>query len=390
MKRIKPSYVLFVLGLMLVLFMADCQCSRDYIDPQHFWVICSDHLPALTNGRDVRYSGPYFDASQYNCPDTSNSPIWIGSGKPIYGTTPVHSSAVKPRAVTSGLASFLPVPLLDLPFPAQRSGTENTSLSCDPSQPDVLTVNHDNSSVNRTSTCPFAHVATIHTVSRPLQIAITPDGKTALVTSYDNAINFIDLTSNTVTATMSTPGIYPNGIAITSDGKTAYVASFFPSASVVKIDIASRAIVATLSTPSFAQNAVLSPDDSQLFVTFPYNNLVWMIDTLTFNEAMQFSISAPRGIAFNSKGTKAYIASTDNPDNSLSPGKVFELNTNTFQIDNTYQVGVGPNDVAVLYFDQFVVVNNYEGQSISKIDTVTGAVKTTPVTGKPSGISIVY
>ena len=45
-----------------------------------------------------------------------------------------------------------------------------------------------------------------------------------------------------------------------------------------------------------------SPDDSQLFVTFPYGNSVSIIDTLTNTVAFGFSVSAPRGIAFNSKG----------------------------------------------------------------------------------------
>ena len=51
---------------------------------------------------------------------------------------------------------------------------------------------------------------------------------------------------------------------------------------------------------------------------------------------------------------------------------------------------MGPNDVAVLYGDQFVVTSNYEGKSISKIDTITGMVQTTPLNGQVSGLSMVY
>jgi YVTN family beta-propeller protein len=228
-------------------------------------------------------------------------------------------------------------------------------------------------------------------VTRPLQIAITPDGLTALVTSFDNAINFIDLTSNKVTFTLFTGGnIFPNGIAITPDGTTAYVTNFAPAgASIVEYDLTARQQIFSISAPAYPQNAVLSPDGAQLFVTFPYENQVWIIDTLTNTLAFTIQIRAPRGIAFNSKGTKAYIASTDIPDGSESPGTVQEFDTNTFQVTNTYKVGVGPNDVAVLYSDQFVVVNNYEGQSISKIDTVSGTVTTTPMKGMVSSLSIV-
>lgn len=281
--------------------------------------------------------------------------------------------------------------MLDLPFPAQRNGSEGTSFQdCDPSQPDILQINHDRATVNRIGTCPFRPIATIPVATRPLQVAITPDGLTALVTSFDNAVNFIDLTSNRVTFTLPTPGINPNGIAITQDGATAYVASFVPSGAVVaKIDLASRTIAGTVLVNGYPQNVFLSPDDSQLFVTFPYGNSVSIIDTLTNTVAFGFSVSAPRGIAFNSKGTRAYVTSSDAADQAFGPGTVKEFNINTFQVVHSYAVDKGPNDVGVLYGDQFVVVTNYEGGSVSKIDTTTGAVTTVKGTGQLSGLSIV-
>ena len=66
-----------------------------------------------------------------------------------------------------------------------------------------------------------------------------------------------------------------------------------------------------------------------------------------------------------------------------------EFNTNTFQVVQSYAVDKGPNDVAVLYGDQFVVVTNYQGGSFSKIDTITGAVTTVKGAGQLSGLSIV-
>jgi len=253
-------------------------------------------------------------------------------------------------------------------------------------------VNHDNSSVNRLSTCPFALKKTIPVVSRPLQIAITPDGTTALVTSFDNAVNFIDLASNTVTFTLQTSfDVFPNGIAITPDGAHAYITNFTTgNPSILEIDLTTRQVIATIAVATaYPQSAFISPDGSQLFVTYPYGNKVTIFDTMTNTEAFSLSISAPRGLAFNSKGTKAYISSADNPDLSSLPGIVQEFNTNTFQVTNTYHVGVGPVDVEVLYGDQFVVVNNYEGKSYSVIDTIAGTVQTTALNGRPSGISMV-
>jgi DNA-binding beta-propeller fold protein YncE len=209
-----------------------------------------------------------------------------------------------------------------------------------------------------------------------------------LVTSFDNAVTFIDLRSNTVIFKLSTPfDFFPNGIAITPDGAFAYVTNFIPgAASIAKIDLATRTIVTIFpARGAFPQNVFITPDGAQLYVTYPFGAVVSIIDLLTNTEAFALSVDTPRGIAFNSQGTKAYIASAGG-----STGTVIELNTDTFAIANRYTVGMGPNDVAVLYGDLFVAVTNYEGRSLSKIDTVSGTVQTMPVNGQASGLSIVY
>lgn len=394
----KLSYVLYVLGLIgVLLFAANCDCDRDPVDPQHYWVVCQDdgsgnNVPVLTNGRDVRYSGQLFDPTQYRCPNTGNSPIWKGSSAPYnINGQPKTNARVNPKALGPGQGAYLPALQLDLPFFAQRSGTEATALNCDPSQPDIFQVNHDLASVDRISTCPFKFVASVPVVTRPLQVAVTPDGKTVLVTSFDNALNFIDPATNKVTFTLSTGDLNPNGLAITPDGQFAYFTNFVATASSIsKVDLASRSIVQTFAAlSSYPQNLTLSPDGAQLWVTYPFSNYVQVIDTFTNTQVAVFTIQAPRDIAFNSKGTKAYIAVAGNPDNATM-GVVQEVNTNTFTLGPTYNVGRGPNDIAVLYGDQFVVTSNYEGKSISKIDTITGVVQTTPLNGRVSGLSMVY
>ena len=322
-------------------------------------------------------------------------PSGLKSATPVLPVLPLTPSPPEPelrvgrRATSAGTTAYLTQLFLDLPFPAQGPVSQNSNPNCSSSQPDVLQVNHDNASVNRITTCPMQFVTTIPVAGHPLQIAITPDGTTALVTSFDNAINFINLASNTVTFSMPTPSIHPNGIAITSDGSAAYVTHFVPSnASLVKIDLASHSIVASMPVGTYPQSVFLSPDGAQLYVTYPYLNLVSIVDTLTFTEAYRFAVQAPRGIAFNSTGTKAYIASAGNPDNATS-GTVLEFDTSRLQVTNTYNVGLGPNDVAVLYSDQYVITTNYEGQSVSEINILTGTVQTVSTGGQVSGLSIV-
>ncbi|HLG99893.1 MAG TPA: YncE family protein [Bryobacteraceae bacterium] len=414
----KPSYVLYVFGLIgVLLFAANCSCESDVTDLLHFWIFGTFDLqsgnsggsypslqgsyqgtrsttraqsmpciPVLTNGNDVKPSTKGFDLTQFACPSAgTGAPIWIQSSA-------AYTTNGQPKPLGPGQGAYVPALELALPFPAQRAGSESTTINCILSQPDVFQVNNDNATVNRIGTCPFQAKATIPVAGHPLQIAFTPDGKTMLVTSLDNAVNFINPSTNTVTFTLSTGSMHPNGLAITPDGAFAYFTNFVSTSdtSISKIDLTTHAIVQTIpALAPYAQNVVLSPDGAQLWVTYPYSNSVQVLDTLTNAQIAVFSIQGPRGIAFNSKGTKAYIAEAGNPENATM-SLVQEVDINTFTPGPSYKVGLGPNDVAVLYGDQFVVTSNFEGNSFSKINTVTGAVQTTLTSAQVSGLAIVY
>jgi hypothetical protein len=414
-KRLPPRLkdVLYVLSLIgVLLFAANCECVD--ASTEHTYVVCQKNAngtssatsitvpgSAPPNSTDVRVSGSVTflgstASGSWTCPNTSGSPQWNKSQAPVPPTQPVTptepaNDMLRPRTTSSGTVGYLPQAFLNLPFPALGSANPQPLAACSSSQPDVIQVNHDNATVNRITTCPLAAVTTIPVASNPLQIEITPDGTTALVTSYYNAVNFINLATNQVTYTLSTgPNIFPNGIAITPDGQNFYITNFLPSgASLLEYNLTTHQQIFSMAAPTYPQNLFLSPDGALLFVTFPYANQVWVLDTLTNTLVYTLSIQAPRGIAFNSKGTKAYIASTDNPDLSVNPGFVKEFDTGTFQITNTYNVDVGPNDVAVLYFDQFVMTTNYEGGSVSRINLMTGTVQTVPLGGQLSGLAIV-
>jgi YVTN family beta-propeller protein len=290
------------------------------------------------------------------------------------------------HAAGSGTPSaFLPQQLRSLPF-LPLIPSPATPPGCDSSFPDVLVTIHPNARVLRMSTCPFQIKATIPVVSRPLQIEITPDGATALVTSFDNAVNFIDLASNQVTFTLMTdPSVNPNGIAISPDGARAYVTSFNTNNPVVLvIDLASRKVVATIPVGTYPSGAILTPDGSQLWVTYPLGSSVDVIDTLTNTSVTGLGIGQTTDIAFNSTGTRAYVTSATN-----SPGNVVVVDTATYKVIKSYMVGQGPTDIAMAYGDEFLVVNNDAGNSISVIDLVNDTVTTTPVGNSPSGIAFV-
>ncbi len=331
-----------------------------------------------------------------------------GSG--LVDCSPIDISKVRPRGTAVGAADshmagsqlayfsklhaaiqtgvYPPPTLLALPFAPLRLQTQisNPLSNCDPSSADVLVANQTNNTVTRLGTCPVAVKATISVASRPIEVELTPDAKTALVTSYDNVVNFIDVASNTVTFRLTTDStVNPSGIAITPDGTRAYVTSFnIANGAVLAIDLATRSIIATIPVTSFPQSLFMTPDGSQVYVTFPLGNAVYVIDTLTNSVATTLNIAAPYGIAFSPTGTRAYITSA-----SGSPARVVVVDTTTYTVVKSYPVGVSPFAIAMMYGGRYVIVNNFGSNSVSVIDTVKDSVTTTGIGGAPLGISFV-
>ncbi len=361
------------------------------------WVACikgtptlmtMDHGSAVPLDIDSSFDPMKWDCSKPNSPESGDESQTINfkPGTP-YGPPP--PSAASPRAsrvATSNPSSaYLPQDLLSLPFLPPLPVPASPS-PCESSFPDVIRVAHTRSLVTRISTCPLQIRITIPVVSRPLQIAITPDGATALVTSFDNAVNFIDLASNKVTFTLNTDStINPNGVAITPDGTKAYITSFNNTNSVVLVlDLQTKTFTKSITVDTYPLGAKLTPDGSQLWVTFPFGQAVYVIDTLSNTIATLLPISQATSVAFNSTGTTAYISSS-----SVSTGVVIVVDTATYKVVRSYAVATGPTDVKVGFADRFVVVNNKSAGSISVIDLSTGVVNTNAVGDSPSGIAFV-
>ena len=122
----------------------------------------------------------------WSCPDTWQFSDLDGLVNPLQRRRQSSLRRARPGrrlphgSISSGVAHAGPT------FPAERNGSEGTSFQdCDPSQPDILQINHDRASVNRISGLPFP--ADRHHTRRyaAVAVAITPDGLTAPVTSFD-------------------------------------------------------------------------------------------------------------------------------------------------------------------------------------------------------------
>ena len=380
--------------------------SSSYADT-HYWVTCLDNhavLMGTSNGSNSLISSMRngdFKPADWDCshPDdlagaascsankSSAFPHYKGSGAAPYpsGAPKAQGQPPSPRATIAG-APYLRQQFQALPF---LPVIPNPALAaCDSSYPDVLQTVNTQAKVTRISTCPFKIVATIPVADRPLQVAITPDGATALVTSFTSAVSFIDLATNQVTYTLKTdPTINPSGIAILPDGSRAYITSFSVSTPVIQtIDMASKKIVGSLNVYQWPQGLTLTPDGSQLWITSTLSPTVAVVDTLTNTFVTGLAIPQSTDVAFNSTGTRAYVTSTP----GLGPGNVVVVDTQTYQILKTYKVGQNPADIAMTYGGKYLIVNNDDDGSISTIDLVKDKVTTTVVGAHPSGITFVH
>jgi YVTN family beta-propeller protein len=285
---------------------------------------------------------------------------------------PEHQAASPAQANSYAASVTSPTIIMDLPLePPLSFGTGDMDAEgCDPPGFYTFRVNHDAGTVTRISGCPLTVAVSIPVASRPLQAELTPDSKTLVVTSYDNAITFIDTGTNQVTGTLQTSvDIFPSGIAITADGSTAYVTSFIDvNPQLLLVDLRTRQISGTLRLGAqFPQNVFLGPDETTAWITFPLANQIYVVDTLTKTVASVLTgISTPYGIAFNRTGTLAYVVS------GTSPGSVEVVDMTTYTVIDSLPVGDSPSAIAISPNDRFLAVQNYLSPYLSYIDLTTG------------------
>jgi len=392
-----------VLSMGWFLFEA-CECDPDTKEQNFpgFWVACVNNKPTLMTYNDNNATvvstdqAGNFNPSEYDC-SHNGSPQYKGSesSSPFQISSPAGPAGYARQGhATTPQYAFLPQLLRDLPF-LPHVPAPNTPPQCDSSYPDVLQTNHDAGGLIRFRSCPFSVVAQIPLGTNTLQVAITPDGSTAIVTSFDSTVFFVDLSTNTVKQTvLLDSGLNPNGIAISPDGTRAYITSFnnnTPTPVIVVMDLtsANKNIVAQIPTIQFPSGATLTPDGSQLWITSPLSFDMAVIDTQTNTNIINLAINATTDVAFNSTGTTAYVTSGAGAG-AGQPGQVYAIDTATFQTKQTYTVGASPSDIQMSYGDQWLVVNNNADGSISVIDLQQKAVKTTNVGGTPSGIAFVH
>jgi hypothetical protein len=407
MIRLSTTTKLMCAGIALSLgwiVLEACSCDDDKQDTfGGNWVTCINNMPTLMkyfgDTPSIVSSDPVdeFNPADWDCSGDKKSPQY----KYSLAWAPYPSSSIsgpvpdiaRPRQAGSSLPAYVPQQFRDLPF-TPYVPPPGTPPVCQSTYPEVIRTNHNESTVGVFSTCPFAAGKVIPVFTNPLQVAVTPNGSTALVTSFGpldasgGAVTYVNLSTNQVTNTVMMPfGVTPNGLAISPDGTTAYIGNFTaPGQSILVLNIASQTITATIPiSVAYPSGLSLTPDGSELWIGSPLGLETDVIDTFSQTSVYRMTIQYVTDIAFNSTGTTAYLTSSWN-----SPGQVVVVDTANFQILNTYTVGVTPADIAMSHGDQWLVVNNYGDNTVSVVDLVQNAVKTTNVGGVVNGLAFVH
>lgn len=102
----------------------------------------------------------------------------------------------------------------------------------------------------------------------PLHIAVTPDGRYAVVPLYETeAVSVIDLSTRSVVGEPIPVGGSPYEVAISPDGQFAYVGNVqLPTPSVSKIDLAAHRVVDSAPVEGQPWGIALSPDGSVAYI----------------------------------------------------------------------------------------------------------------------------
>ncbi|HTW99790.1 MAG TPA: DUF5074 domain-containing protein [Acidimicrobiales bacterium] len=226
----------------------------------------------------------------------------------------------------------------------------------------------------------------------PEALAATPDGSEVWVAdtgpqtgpSSPSSIDVISTSNDTVIASIPLAGS-PGNIAFSPNGDDAYVTT---STGVAVFDVASRSLAGEIRGLDQAEGVAVSPNGQVVYVTEAGSNEVAEIDTATNAVTRTITVgSMPWQVVFSPSGSTAYVADPDS--NQVS---VIDVSTST--VSATVSVPDDP-DALALSTDAAASelwVGENAGGTVAVVDTATNTVTSTIALGtayEPTGIAIV-
>ena len=243
-----------------------------------------------------------------------------------------------------------------------------------------------------------SNVATVTVGGTPYGIAITPDGKYAYVTNFEN-VSVIDTATNKLVETIATAK-FTQGIVITPDGKYAYVTSSSSDQPIVSvISTATNTVVDTIVVAHTPNGGIAITSDGKYVYLTSMDGSVMVISTANNEVTANINIT-PRNSDANVNGVT--LTSFSDPDSvTISPddayayvgtgagdSRVMVIDVSTNKIVNSITIGsAGIADIAIAPDGKHVYATSDD--KIFIIDTATNAVTATLTGfGSPMGLAI--
>jgi YVTN family beta-propeller protein len=189
----------------------------------------------------------------------------------------------------------------------------------------------------------------------------------------DNTVSVIDVSDNTVAATVDVGG-GPWGIAIGASGDYVYVANNADD-TVSVIDTATFEVTATITVGVGPLGVTVAPSGNYVYVTNNADNTVSVINISDNTVVATVDVGGgPWGIAIGASGDFVYVA--NNADDTVSV-----IDPATFEVTETITVGAGPLGVSITYdggeqLDAFVYVANNTDDTVTVINIVDNSILT--------------
>ncbi|MCO1656884.1 hypothetical protein [Pseudonocardia humida] len=276
------------------------------------------------------------------------------------------------------VAGVLLVDVRPMPSP----GGQAAAVGVPPSRPEVVQVPAAPVGPIATSIAVPTVRAVVPVGATPGDVAVAPDGRTALIAHRAAGfVSVLDTSLDKVTATIAVPAGPPRFVAFSPDSSRAYITVFDDARTVSLVAVLDTTTDTLLTTIPVGQRpfaAAVTPDGSRLWVPSHDDARIDVVDTATNAVTTSIPVPAsPHGVAFSADGSRAYVASHES-------NVVSVLDTASATPVATIPVGTSPQSAAV--GDGQTAVANYDAGSVTIIDAAGAAVAEVPVGRTPQDV----
>ncbi|MBK8969016.1 MAG: beta-propeller fold lactonase family protein [Lewinellaceae bacterium] len=226
------------------------------------------------------------------------------------------------------------------------------------------------------------------TMPETATITVTPEGGLsgfAYITSISpvNAISVIDLSTNTVVATIPV-GTDPQGVSVSPDGSRVYITNRV-SNTVSVIDAATNTVIAAIPVGPMPIPITVNPAGNTVYVGTDNGLVVIDAGTNTVSATLPLSIT-PRGIVVHPDGSRIYVSQADILGTGVS---VIDAGSNTLITTIPFPVGKGAEGIAISPDGSWLYVANQSSDEVTVIETATNTiVATIPVGDSPHSVVV--